>query len=414
MEEKILIIDDNKMLTKLLAKKVENTLGLKVDVAFDMNSAKELVKNDYFMAFVDLCLPDAPNGEVVDVILEKNIPAIVLTGSSDGQTRKKFMEKDIIGYIQKDSEGCIDEMLSSIRMLQKNNKTKIILAIANVTLRAEMKKNLNNQLFNVLAAAHGEEALNYLSDNPDTKLVICDATMPVINGEDLLVEIRSKYSKIELGVIMVGDKDDALEARAFRKGVNDYVIRPFQKESLNCRVNNCLDYMQKCVLLDEYSLGKDLLTGLDDYANFEKRFLDYLEDMQENEEMALALIDIDNLATINYELSYDCGDGVIKHTAKKIKDQIRGMDLATKIEDGKFYVVLKNTGHKEALKAFSNIRVNIAKESVLIALDEVDYSISIGVAFGAKASQMQDLLNSAQKALDLAKANGKNRIEVCF
>ncbi|EAJ1253918.1 diguanylate cyclase [Campylobacter lari] len=414
MEEKILIIDDNKMLTKLLAKKVENTLGLKVDVAFDMNSAKELVKNDYFMAFVDLCLPDAPNGEVVDVVLEKNIPAIVLTGSSDGQTRKKFMEKDIVGYIQKESESCIDEMLSSIKMLQKNNKTKIILAIANVTLRSEMKKNLNNQLFNVLAAAHGEEALSYLSDNPDTKLVVCDATMPVINGEDLLVEIRSKYSKIELGVIMVGDKDDALEARVFRKGVNDYVIRPFQKESLNCRVNNCLDYMQKCVLLDGYSLGKDLLTGLDDYANFEKRFLDYLEDIPENEELALALIDIDNLATINYELSYDYGDGVIKHTAKKIKDQIRGMDLATRIEDGKFYVLLKNTDNKEALKAFSNIRVNIAKEGVLIALDEVDYSVSVGVAFGSKTSQMQDLLNNAQKALDLAKANGKNRVEVCF
>ncbi|EGK8037092.1 diguanylate cyclase [Campylobacter lari] len=414
MEEKILIIDDNKMLTKLLAKKVENTLGLKVDVAFDMNSAKDLLKNDYFMAFVDLCLPDAPNGEVVDVVLEKNIPAIVLTGSNDGQTRKKFMEKDIINYIQKESEDCINEMLNSIRMLQKNNKTKIILAIANVTLRAEMKKNLNNQLFNVLAAAHGEEALSYLSDHPDTKLVICDATMPVINGEDLLVEIRSKYSKIELGVIMVGDKDDALEARAFRKGVNDYVIRPFQKESLNCRVNNCLDYMQKCVLLDEYSLGKDLLTGLDDYATFEKRFLDYLEDIQENEEMALALIDIDNLATINYELSYDCGDGVIKHTAEKIKDQIRGMDLATRIEDGKFYIALKNISNKEALKAFSNIRVNISKESVLIALDEVDYSISVGVAFGSKGSQMQDLFNNAQKALDLAKANGKNRVEVCF
>ncbi|CAM4025702.1 bile resistance response regulator CbrR [Campylobacter armoricus] len=414
MEEKILIIDDNKMLTKLLAKKVENTLGLKVDVAFDMNSAKELVKNDYFMTFVDLCLPDAPNGEVVDVVLEKNIPAIVLTGSSDGQTRKKFMEKDIIGYIQKDSESCIDEMINSIRMLQKNNKTKIVLAIANVTLRAEMKKNLNNQLFNVLAAAHGEEALNYLGDNPDTRLIICDATMPVISGEDLLAEVRSKYSKIELGVIMVGDKDDALEARAFRKGVNDYVIRPFQKESLNCRVNNCLDYMQKCVLLNEYSLDKDLLTGLDDYSVFEKKFLDYLEDIQENEEMALALIDIDNLATINYEISYDCGDGVIKHTAKKIKDQIRGMDLATKIEDGKFYVVLKNTSNKEALKVFSNIRVNIAKESVLVVLDEIDYSVSIGVVFGNKGDQIQDLLNKAQKALDLAKANGRNRVEVCF
>lgn len=366
------------------------------------------------MAFVDLCLPDAPDGEVVDVVLEKNIPVVVLTGSSDGQTRKKFMEKDIIHYIQKESESCIDEMLNSIRMLQKNNKTKIILAIANVTLRSEMKKNLNNQLFNVLAAAHGEEALSYLNDNPDTKLVICDATMPVINGEDLLMEIRSKYSKIDIGVIMVGDKDDELEARAFRKGVNDYVIRPFQKESLNCRVNNCLDYMQKCVLLDEYSLNKDLLTGLDDYATFEKKMFDYLEDIQEDEEFALALIDIDNLATINYELSYDCGDGIIKYTAKKINDQIRGMDLATKIEDGKFYVILKHTGNKDALKIFSNIRVNISKESALIALDEVDYSVSIGVVFGEKRSQAKDLLNNVQKALDLAKANGRNRVEVCF
>lgn len=414
MEQKILIIDDNKMLTKLLAKKVENTLGLKVDVAFDMDNAKDLIKNNYFVAFVDLCLPDAPNGEVVDVVLEKNIPTIVLTGSSDGQTRKKFMEKDIIHYIQKESDSCIDEMLNSIKMLQKNNKTKIILAIANVTLRAEMKRNLNNQLFDVLAAAHGEEALNYLSDNPDTKLVICDATMPVISGEDLLVEIRNKYSNTELGVIMVGDKDDALEARAFRKGVNDYVIRPFQKESLNCRVNNCLDYMYKCVLLDEYSLGKDLLTGLDDLNTFEKQFLDYLEDMQENEELALALIDIDNLATINYEFSYECGDGIIKNTAKKITHQIRGMDLATKLEDGKFYVLLKNTSNKEALKVFSNIRVNIAKETTMIALDEIDYSVSIGVVFGDKKSKMQELFKEVQKALDLAKSNGKNRVEVCF
>ncbi|MFG5142410.1 GGDEF domain-containing protein, partial [Campylobacter lari] len=79
-----------------------------------------------------------------------------------------------------------------------------------------------------------------------------------------------------------------------------------------------------------------------------------------------------------------------------------------------FYVLLKNTDNKEALKAFSNIRVNIAKESVLIALDEVDYSVSVGVAFGGKTSQIQDLLDNAQKALDLAKANGKNRVEVCF
>lgn len=52
-------------------KKIQMTLDYEVDIAFGFAEAKELMNNDYFLAFVDLCLPDAPNGEVVDYIIEK-------------------------------------------------------------------------------------------------------------------------------------------------------------------------------------------------------------------------------------------------------------------------------------------------------------------------------------------------------
>ncbi len=48
MNKKILIIDDNKMLGKLLAKKIQMTLDYEVDIAFGFAEAKELMNNDYF------------------------------------------------------------------------------------------------------------------------------------------------------------------------------------------------------------------------------------------------------------------------------------------------------------------------------------------------------------------------------
>lgn len=54
------------------------TLDYEVDIAFGFAEAKELMNNDYFLAFVDLCLPDAPNGEVVDYVIEKKISLLFL------------------------------------------------------------------------------------------------------------------------------------------------------------------------------------------------------------------------------------------------------------------------------------------------------------------------------------------------
>ncbi len=276
MNKKILIIDDNKMLGKLLAKKIQMALDYEVDIAFGFAEAKELMNNDYFLAFVDLCLPDAPNGEVVDYVIEKKIPAIVLTASGDKATKEKFMDKDILDYIFKESETCIDEIISSIIKLNQYAKTKVILAMSKLPERNEIKKILTQRQFNVLAAAHGEEAMSYLNDNNDVKLIIADVNMPVISGFELLIQVRERFSDDELGVILLGDHNDSFEANSFKHGVNEYLFKPLSKESFNCRLDRCLSYMDDKKFLSTYNVldpvsgvknYNALIDGIDDYFN---------------------------------------------------------------------------------------------------------------------------------------------------
>ena len=137
MSGKILIIDDNKMLTKLLAKRLNNIFGFGVDVAFSFTEAVSLLENsqDYFVCFADLCLPDALNGEVVDFLLEKSLLVVVLTANSDEKIKQKFLDKDIFSYIYKESSTCIDQIISTRELLNSFQKLKVILAMSNLNER---------------------------------------------------------------------------------------------------------------------------------------------------------------------------------------------------------------------------------------------------------------------------------------
>ncbi|EPD7133464.1 bile resistance response regulator CbrR [Campylobacter upsaliensis] len=412
MMRKILLIDDNKMLSKLLAKKIQNTLNYEVDIAHTMAEAIAMLNNDYFLSFVDLCLPDAMNGEIVDVVADK-IPAIVLTASNDTNKREEFMHKNILDYIFKESDTCVDQILDAISTLSYYAKTKVILAMAKLPERNEIKKFLSQRLFKVLAAAHGEEALLYLEDNDDTKLIIADAKMPVVSGEELLAEIRTKYNDDDLGVILLGEKDDVAEARVLKNGANDYLIKPLLKELFNCRLDRVLNYMQDKKFIKTYN-NLDHTSGLKDHYTFRSEVEDYLNDIAGGEqEFAFAFLDIDELKSINDEYGFEIGDSIIKICADEMIAETKGRDILGRYSAEKFGILLKNISQERALKILSRIRVNIKNAGILINLDELFFTASLGVVFANSGAKLDDLVEKASKALSAAKNNGKDRIEVC-
>ncbi|ECV9670646.1 diguanylate cyclase [Campylobacter jejuni] len=413
MNKKILLIDDNKMLGKLLAKKIQTTLNCEVDIVFSLAETKALPDDEYFLTFADLCLPDAPNGEVVDYVLTKNWPVIVLTASNDKATKDKFMDKDILDYIFKESDTCIDQIIDSIVKLERYAKTKVILALSKLPERNEIKKILTQRKFNVLAAAHGEEAMSYLNDNNDVKLIIADANMPVISGSELLSEVRTRFGDHDLGVIILGDKDDALESSLLINGANEYLIKPLNKESFNCRLDRCLNYMANMQFLSIYN-NLDPISGVKNSNALLNCVEDYLNEISgKEEEFAFAFLDIDNLRNLNEEYGYEVGDKIVKICADEASNEVKGRDIIGRYSPEKICIVLKNVSQERAIKILSRIRVNIKKAGILVNLDEVFFTASIGVVFAKSGDQFETLINKASEALSQAKANGKDRVEVC-
>lgn len=83
MSDKILIVEDSKTVANLIKKKIARELELEVHIAGTMKDAIEIVEKDksFFLALLDLNLPDAPKGEIVDFMLDQKVPSIVLTGN---------------------------------------------------------------------------------------------------------------------------------------------------------------------------------------------------------------------------------------------------------------------------------------------------------------------------------------------
>lgn len=414
-KEKILIVEDNKALSKLIAKKMETHLHFDVDVAHSLAEAKAFIKKEdnYFIALLDLNLPDAPDGEVVDFMIGKKVPSIVLTGSIDTETRDKILKKDVIDYVYKGNMDDVNYIFTLIERLHKNRDIKVLVVDDSMVTRAQIKGFLKQQMFKVMVAAHGEEALVFLEDNPDIKLVLTDFNMPVIDGIELTKEIRKLQTKNELSIIaMTSSTAEHISAKFLKIGANDFIHKPFTKEEIACRINNSLDSLEYIAKIKDMA-HNDFLTGLSNRHSFFEEMNQYYKMAKEkSESFAVAMVDVDNFKNINDSLGHDVGDMVLVELAKVLKNNLKGSDIVARFGGEEFCIVLKNIEQKKALEYFIKLKESIAAMAIRTKETKAfNVTVSIGVAFN-DASSLDEILKQADTALYHAKKNGKNRVEV--
>ena len=414
-KSKILIVEDNKALAKLIAKKMEDNTEMQVDVAHSLAEAQAFLTKakDYFITLLDLNLPDAPNGEVVDFVASKCLPIIVLTGSMDDKTRETFMDKDIVDYVYKGNMSDVNYIFHMIDRLKNNEQYKVMVVEDVMQTRNDVKKILQNLQFQVFTAAHGEEAMNYFADNPDIKLVVSDYGMPVKDGLEVLKELREQKDKNELGVIMMTSANENVSGAVFLKnGANDFIAKPFVKEELICRVNNLIEAMENINQIADFA-NKDFLTGVYNRRYFYDDMNEYVAYAEEHAEpYAVAMLDIDHFKHINDTYGHDGGDRVLKALAKKLIDETKNGDLIARFGGEEFCVVLKNVSNEDAVKFFVNLRAHIANCIIQLKKEQIKFTISIGVAFSMSDYRLDEILELADEALYRAKQNGRNRVEI--
>ncbi|MBF0200855.1 MAG: response regulator [Desulfamplus sp.] len=108
MSLSILLVDDSKIIRKVIAKELPSIFKdreLKLTEAADGNEALEyLCSNSYDLVFLDLTMPEKNGYEVLEALNEKGIKAniIVLTADIQPEAEKIVKKLGAVGYIRKE------------------------------------------------------------------------------------------------------------------------------------------------------------------------------------------------------------------------------------------------------------------------------------------------------------------------
>lgn len=92
---------------------------------------------------------------------------------------------------------------------------------------------LREQGFRVSEAAHGQEGLQQLQQNPEIGLVLVDWNMPVMDGLEFIKAVRVDRAWDSVRLMMVTTETESEQVqRAITAGANEYLMKPFTAEVL--------------------------------------------------------------------------------------------------------------------------------------------------------------------------------------
>ncbi|OGT14020.1 MAG: hypothetical protein A2342_01575 [Gallionellales bacterium RIFOXYB12_FULL_54_9] len=157
----------------------------------------------------------------------------------------------------------------------------------------------------------------------------------------------------------------------------------------------------------------DMLTELPNRRYFELAFCQEMAvSRRDNKPLALLMLDIDHFKRINDTFGHDEGDRVLRHIARVLRQAIRAGNVIARVGGEEFAVLLPGAARSEAMEVAERIRFSIESESYLCQGGKLDVTVSIGVCDVDGALPMEDSYRAADKALYIAKQQGRNRVAV--
>jgi len=188
------------------------------------------------------------------------------------------------------------------------------------------------------------------------------------------------------------------------------------------RVNNTLfekshmRFMSHIVRKVEYVIEQsfDVMTGLMNRSGFEAQLHESMKSLRDSgDEHQIIYLDLDNLQLVNNTFGREAGDEVIIRFAQILEDVLSKTAVATRLTGDDFAILLTHSTVDQALDMTTAVRRKGEQLRYLQGDKSLQVTVSIGVAsFGAKASDVADVLTAARIACDSAKDHGRDRVEV--
>jgi diguanylate cyclase (GGDEF)-like protein len=148
---------------------------------------------------------------------------------------------------------------------------------------------------------------------------------------------------------------------------------------------------------------KALMSALDAEAKFAARH---------RTSLCVALIDVDHFKRINDTLGHLAGDEVLREIGKRLQNGVRVSDTVGRFGGEEFLVILRDLKKEPGFERCELLRRSLSDAPVKFEGRPIPVTASIGFACTLVEPEQQDaLVARADRAMYLAKANGRNRVE---
>ena len=407
----ILVVDDSKTICETLKKLITDKLNFNVIVANSKRECEEKLlefRQNIAVAVLDLSLPDAPNGEVIDSVSKFDIPSIVLTGSA--MKDNILRNKDIVDYVIKEGSFTYEYILNLIERIVTNYHLKVLVVDDSKVAAVQTINLLKRYQLKCLYAKDGKEALEILANENEIKIIFTDYNMPILNGLELTKKIRNTYSKDELSiVVMTSDKSHDIVSKFLKFGANDFLYKGFSEEEFFARLNSNLETLELFQTIKDKA-NKDYMTGM-----FNRRyFFDegnqlYLSSVKNNDSVSVAMFDIDKFKNINDTYGHDIGDIAICEVANIVNKHFPKDAIISRFGGEEFCVIQSKIKKDDFVKILETIRKEFETNIITTQKGDIKYTVSVGYST-LKGKSLDDMVNCSDEGLYLAKNNGRNQV----
>jgi two-component system, cell cycle response regulator len=252
-------------------------------------------------------------------------------------------------------------------------------------------------------------------------LIVCSLNLG--GGVDVLrmvSQLRALERTRQTPILMIGESTqiDRL-AKALDLGVNDYVIKPFDRNELIARVRTQIRRGRFQTLLRqnyETSISLALIDSLTGLYN-RRYLLTYLQGLMDGVEnrrkpLAILLIDVDHFKLVNDTHGHATGDAVLRSLAEKMAGNLRNVDMVARIGGEEFVVVMPDTNVDVASRVAKRLLAKVAAGPFRIS-DELSIAVTISIGIAIRQDEhdtIETFLARADAALYRAKDQGRNRV----
>jgi len=299
-----------------------------------------------------------------------------------------------------------------------------ILVVDDTPMQLKALSKILSSDYDVIIAQSGEEGLKLAHENK-VDLILLDLNMPDLSGFEVLSRLKESEKTKDIPVIFITGSDsydDELEGLSL--GAVDFIRKPFVGAIVNMRVGLHIQLLeqntkliQQMKIIEAHSLI-DGLTGANNRRAFDRVIKnEWSRALREKEWLGMLFIDIDKFKVFNDTYGHLNGDNCLKAISAVMQQTIkRGGDYVFRWGGEEFAALLPNTSIEGVLNVAENLRSAIAATPIQCD-DEITF-VTVSIGAGAIIPEGQEHIKGFEifctkldKALYLAKENGRNRVE---